>query len=613
MCGIVGVLLGDGNGIVEGALIREMRDLLRHRGPDDAGEFLQGPVGLGHRRLKIIDLETGRQPLANEDGTIQVVYNGEIYNFQELRQRAERAGHRFATRTDTEVIVHLYEEVGERVVEFLDGMFAFAVWDGRRRLLFLARDRAGVKPLYYAYHNGSFAFASEIPPLLLLPWVSRTIDPAALDSYLSRGYVPAPRTLLRDVFKLPAAHRLLVSAKGLKAERYWSPDPPARTKMSVDDLEAELLAELDRAIRTHVVSDVPLGAFLSGGLDSSIVVTLLRRHFTGRLKTFSLGIRGGRDFDESSHAETVARHLQTEHHAVTFDAADMPELLVAAARFLDEPVSEPAAVPTYVLAKLARESVTVVLTGEGADETWGGYDVFRKGQVVANYRRLPDWLRRSVTDPMLRRVPIWRAGARLVDASRSAPYMARLTHLDRDARLALYSEDGVAAIAAQEEDECAGLAPTDPFGSISRDLLDSHLAERLLFKVDRMTMAHSLEARVPFLDHHLVEFAFSVPSRLKLRGRTTKYLLRRAFRDQLPSHISERGKHGFNIPCSAWLRSTLAPLVTNLFEDPTMSPLIDAARLRQLWKRHLMGEVDAGVQIWALMTLELWSRTIRYA
>ena len=612
MCGIAGLYLPTDTTGIDRTLLRRMCDLLRHRGPDDMGEFISGPIGLGMRRLSIIDLQTGHQPIGNEDGSIQVVYNGEIYNFQALQREAAGLGHQFATQTDTEVIVHLYEELGEHVVDRLEGMFAFALWDSRRQRLLLARDRAGVKPLYYAYDHGRFAFASEIRPLLLLPWVSRSINSQALDSYLARGYVPAPYTLFRDVHKLPAAHRLVVEPGSLRSERYWAAHATPLPVQRLDELESYLYAELDQSVQSHLISDVPLGAFLSGGLDSSIVVALMRRHCTGHLKTFSIGINAGDQLNEAGYARTVARHFDTEHHELLLNAEDIPALLHKAAQFLDEPVSDPAAVPTYALAQLAQASVKVVLTGEGADETWAGYyDVFWKGQLVSNYRRLPLWLRRRVTDPVLTCLPHSKAGARFVAASNNAGYLAHLSHFDLAARHALYTPSATATVALPTADEDwshAALDRADPFGSITRDLLDSHLAERLLFKVDRMTMAHSLEARVPFLDHKLIEFAVSVPAHFKLRWRTTKYLLRRAFRDQLPPGISQRRKHGFDLPCAAWLRSTLAPLVHELFAQPKLSDFISPQRMTTLWQRHASGAADYSTQIWALMTLEMWAQ-----
>src|SRR5262245_27979881 len=612
MCGIVGLYLPTDTAGIDRTLLRQMCDLIRHRDPDDMGEFIAGPIGLGMRRLSIIDLQTGHQPISNEDGSIQVVYNGEIYNFQALQREAEALGHRFTTRTDTEVIVHLYEELGERVVDRLEGMFTFALWDSRLQRLLLARDRAGVKPLYYASHQGRFAFASEIRPLLLLPWVSRTVNPQALDSYLARGYVPAPDTMFRDVYKLPAAHRLVVEAGGLRSERYWLAHATPLPVQRLDELESYLCTALDQSVQSHLISDVPLGAFLSGGLDSSIVVALMRRHCTGRLKTFSIGINAGEQLNEALYARTVARHFETDHHELLLNAEDIPELLHTTAQFLDEPVSDPAAVPTYALAQLAQKSVKVVLTGEGADETWAGYyDVFRKGQLVTHYRRLPQWLRRLVTDPVLMGLPETTVGARFVAASHNPGYVAHLSHFDLEARHALYTPSATATVAlrtAEEDWSHAALDSADPFGSITRDLLDSHLAERLLFKVDLMTMAHSVEARVPFLDHKLIEFAVSVPAHFKLRWHTTKYLLRRAFRDQLPPGISQRRKHGFDLPCTVWLRSTLAPLVHELFAHPRLSDFIAPHRMQTLWQRHVSGAENYSTQIWALMTLELWAQ-----
>jgi asparagine synthase (glutamine-hydrolysing) len=491
-------------------------------------------------------------------------------------------------------------------------MFAFALWDARDERLLLARDRAGIKPLYYVARDGRIACASEIRPLLRLPWVSRELDPEALDLYLERGYVPAPRTLLRDVRKLPAAHRLVADRSGVHVERYWRPAPRDVGRAEPQALCDEVVRELDRSVREHLVSDVALGAFLSGGLDSSIVVSLMRRHCSGPLRTFSIGIEGVPDLDERAHARVVARHFGTEHHEAVLRGADMPALVQTTAGSLDEPVSDPAAVPTYVLAKLAREHVTVVLTGEGADETWAGYDVFRKGRMVAGYRRLPWWLRRVVTDPLLRRLPGGGAGARFVAASASPGYLARLSHVGAEMRRSLYTAAAARSMPAAISDEIGApmLDPMDPFRSISEDLLDSHLAERLLFKVDRMTMAHGLEARVPFLDHHLVEFALAVPAAWKLRGRTTKYLLRRAFRSALPPSITGRPKHAFDLPCAAWLRSSLAPLLEDALALRHMGDLLDAGRARALWTAHRDRRADHAPQLWALLTLELWAQQV---
>jgi asparagine synthase (glutamine-hydrolysing) len=615
MCGIVGLYSLDDRRPCDRSLLLDMRDALQHRGPDDAGEYVSGPLGLGHRRLSIIDLQTGQQPICNEDGSVQIVYNGEVYNFQELRAYAIEAGHRFATRTDTEAIVHLYEELGEGVVERLNGIFAFAIWDVRHRRLVLARDRAGIKPLYYAQRDGWFAFASEIRALLRLPWLSREIDPQSLDAYLSNGYVPAPHTMFRHICKLPAAHTLTVAANGLRTARYWQPDRNALAAESPEELAERLFTELDRSVRTQLVSDVPLGAFLSGGLDSSIVVALMRRHCTGRLKTFSIGIAVDAtrpDLDESSYAQIVAQHLETDHHAFELRSEHVLPLVAASAPYMDEPVSDPAVIPTFKLAELARRHVTVVLTGEGADEMWGGYDVFRKAEFVARYRRLPGWFRHGVADPILGVLP--GPAARLVQASRTPTYLARLSHFGREARRALYTAEGNTALAfALDSDEPVALDTSDPFGSVARDLMEGHLAERLLLKVDRTTMANSLEARVPFLDNHLVDFAFRVPARLKVRGPIRKYLLRRACARLLPPAIARRPKHAFDLPCSQLLRNELRSLMNDVIAERIVPDLLDARKVATLWDRHRTSVADHSTQLWALLTLGLWTRSVASA
>ncbi len=609
MCGIVGMYSWGGAPAPNADLLRQMRDMLRHRGPDDHGEFIRGDVALGHRRLSIIDLATGHQPLGNEDGSVQIVFNGEIYNFQALQQEAEAAGHRFATRSDTETIVHLYEELGNEVVTRLGGMFAFGLWDGGRRRLLLARDTAGIKPLYYALAPGRLAFASEVRPLLALPWVSRTVDPVSLDHYLERGYVPAPRTMFRDVAKLPAGHRLWVEDGQVRIEEYQAIGSSMAIGAGEQELRDQLLAELDRSVREHLVSDVPVGAFLSGGLDSSTVVALMRRHCTGPLKTFSVAVKGGDGFDEAPYARQVARHFATEHAEIPFTVDEIPSLLVGVARFLDEPIADPAALPTYVVAKLAARSVKVVLTGEGADETWGGYeDGFRKARVVAGYRRLPGWLRTHATDRLLGAVP---TGALLVEASRDPGYAAQLVHVDASLRQSLLTPAARQAIGAGRDAEAPSgwvLDAADPFGSMTRDLIATHLAERLLLKVDRMTMAHSLEARVPFLDRRVIGFALAVPSRYKMRRGTTKVLLRAAAAELLPEEIRARPKRGFNLPCAAWLRTNLVDFADELFARTALPELVDGGAVQRLWSDHREGRQDRSTQLWNLMMLELWGR-----
>ncbi len=619
MCGICGVVDFHRPEAVDPRVLSAMNAALRHRGPDEEGTYRAPHVGLAMRRLRVIDPSGGGQPMGNEDGSVWVVYNGEIYNFRELREDLIRRGHRFRARSDTEVIVHAYEEDGEECVARFRGMFAFALWDARRTRLLLARDRLGVKPLYYRCDGARVAFASELKALLHLPgprWPSLR----SLDLYLTFGYVPSPATIFDGVHKLPPAHVLVAEEGGVRVRRYWDVVLADRSGMSLEEASRALRRRLEDTVRAHLVSDVPVGAFLSGGLDSSTVVALMSRVSPHPVRTFSIGFREG-DANELPDARVVAALYGTDHHEVLVEpraVGRLPELL----RHFDEPFGDSSALPTYLVSEAARAEVTVVLTGDGGDEVFGGYEWQRRHQMTEALRVLPGPLRSVL--PALAPLGPWprerreRVRAFLEDAVRSPEdgYLRRMTLFDRGAREALYTREVAQEVAGWDSREVLrswirSLPRTDFRNRMLYADTHFYCPEDCLTKVDRMTMAWSLEARVPLLDHGLVEFMGSLPPGWKLHGFTSKYLLRRAVRDLLPPRLLRKRKRGFSIPVGSWLRGPLREAVRDL--------LLDAAARRRGWFRpeaverllreHESGVRDHGHRLYALLALEVWARS----
>jgi asparagine synthase (glutamine-hydrolysing) len=618
MCGICGIVAAPGDAVDPDALAR-MTAVIRHRGPDDDGFYVDEDraVGLGFRRLSIIDVKGGHQPLTNEDETVWVVFNGEIYNFRALRSELERSGHRFATDSDTEVIVHLYEQHGPRCVERLDGMFAFAVWDDRRHTLTLARDRFGKKPLHYAVTTGGgVLFASELKSLLQHPECPRTLDPVSLSQYLALDYVPSPRSILEGIRKVPAAQVAVWRAGKISVERYW--DLPFGESLTESDEEVveEFRRLFRNAVERRLMSDVPLGAFLSGGIDSSSVVAamadLLPR---GNVKTFSIGFTE-RSFDESSHARRVAQLFGTDHHEQTLTAGAMVELLPEAVSFLDEPLADPSVLPTYLLSRFTREHVTVALGGDGGDELLAGYPTFPADRVARAYV-VPTKLHQRLVLPLADRLPVSTAnfsldfkikrflrGASLSPTQRHAAWLGALTPEEqRQLHLPAWAEayESVAAIDRANTGR-------DPVQRLIYLYARSYLEDDILVKVDRASMAASLEVRAPFLDRDLVEFLGRVPSRLKLRRLSTKQLLKRAMRDALPQEIIDRPKKGFGIPVAEWLKSDLREqLLDELSPDRIRRQgLFDPGEVTRLANEHLEGRRDHRKPLWALFMFQLW-------
>jgi asparagine synthase (glutamine-hydrolysing) len=594
---------------------------IRHRGPDDDGFYFNGPVGLGMRRLSIIDLKSGKQPIHNQDRTGWIVFNGEIYNYLELREKLEKLGDTFYTNSDTEVIIHAYDRYGPECPKHLRGMFAFAIWDERTQELFLARDRVGKKPLLYAQLNGQLVFASEFRALLLHPDISRDIEPAALEHYLSFMCVPAPLTAYRAIRKLEPGHSLRWHKGEIKIERYWLPDFSRKLKISENEAGERAVEVLREAVRVRLMSEVPLGAFLSGGIDSSAVVALMSEESSAPVKTFSIGFEE-QDFSELHHARRVAKHLGAEHHEfiVRPDALEVLPLLID---HYGEPYADSSAIPTYYVARETRKHVTVALNGDGGDESFAGYERYAAMRWAETYHRLPGMLRESVLEQAVSLLPSSETRrSRVRDAKRflkvaSLPrverYLRWVSVFDRAAKQALYSDNFKKETSGIHSAEFLApwFAQANGAGIVDAALLAdmmTYLPNDLLVKVDIATMAVSLEARSPFLDHHVIEFAASLPERLKLRGLTTKYILKRMLKKLLPSENLSRRKMGFGVPIGHWFRGKLKSFLrtTLLSEKALRRGLFKPEAIRQLVELHTQYEKDYSHQLWTLLMLELW-------
>lgn len=625
MCGIAGKLNFDLHQPVAEALICRMTGLLHHRGPDDEGYWVQGPVGLGHRRLAIIDLSpTGHQPMSNEDNSIWITFNGEIYNHQELRVALEKRGHRYRGHSDTETIVHLYEEYGRDCVKHLRGMFAFAIWDERRRCLLLARDRFGQKPLLYAHTAGGLTFASEIKAILQNPDVPIQVNDVAIHHYLTYGYVPTPLTAFQHIYKLPPATTLLWQNGQLSLETYWRLSYTPKLTLTEADAEEQLLALLREAVQLRLMSEVPLGAFLSGGLDSSAIVALMAGLMSEPVKTFSIGFNDP-SFDELAYARQVACQYATEHYEfiVTPNALEvLPELVWA----YGEPYADSSALATYYVAKQTRQYVTVALNGDGGDEALAGYDRYRATRLAAYFEKIPRWLRRGVITSIIGRLPESTAKKDLfgrlkrfalaLDTTPERRYARWVTLLANADKLGLYSPDFRARVSDIDSFSIIEqhYARADSPDFVERtQFVDVHtyLPDDLLVKVDIATMLNSLEGRSPFLDHKLAEFTARLPVRYKLRGRVSKYLLKRALPHHLPPTILWRDKQGFGVPVGRWFRQELRQTAYDILLDRRTleRDIFEYTALRQLLDDHITGGINHGQRIWELIALELWFRT----
>jgi asparagine synthase (glutamine-hydrolysing) len=622
MCGICGIYGATGLPEDARAWTRAMCDVIIHRGPDEDGYYADGPVSLGMRRLSIIDLTTGRQPIHNEDQTIWVVYNGEIFNFPTLKPALLARGHRFYTNADTEVIVHLYEEYGEDFVSHLNGMFAIALWDIKAKKLLLARDRLGIKPLHYAWQDGRLYFGSEIKSLLRAG-VSREIDLESLSRFFTFEYVPAPDSIFTSIKKIPPGHLLTVKEGHAVLRRYWDvyyAETRIKAKPEAEYAE-EIAARLRESVRMRLLSDVPLGVFLSGGIDSSTVTALMSETAGGRIKTFSIGFKE-KTFDELDYARIVAERFGTEHTEFVVDAAQASALVPTLMEYLDEPLADASVIPTYVISKLARKHVTVALAGDGGDELFGGYDTYKAFKVARMYRKIPGFLRRGLIGPVVRKMPA--SEKRLSFEFKAKKFITGAEHpyeiantlwwgayspalkerlLSADLRSRLGGDLFAPILAAAAETRAA-----DPLDRLAYLDLKLYLQDDLLVKVDRMSMANSLEIRTPFLDYTFVEFAATIPTRLKLKGFDTKYILKKALASRLPKEILTKKKIGFDIPLGPWLRKELRE-----FTLDTLSPdrlkrhgYFDPAFVRQVLDEHMAGTHNHRQLLWPLIIFQFW-------
>jgi len=622
MCGIAGMFGPEAAMTPDRrrGVLAEMCQVIEHRGPDDEGFHIDGGLAIGMRRLAIIDLFTGQQPITNEDGSIWIVFNGEIYNFQEIRADLLRRGHTFATGTDTEVIVHLYEDEGERCVERLRGMFAFAIWDKRERKLFVARDRVGVKPLHYCVTGDTFVFASEIKSILQHPQVNREVNLEAVSDFLTFGYVPDPASSFKGIYKLPAGHTLTFKDGRLTTRCYWDfeyhqngTSEPARPESYYTERIRELLAE---SVRLRLISDVPLGAFLSGGIDSSTVVAMMAREMDRPVKTFSIGFTES-SFDELHYARITAKHFNTEHHEfiVTPDVCNLVEEIIW---HHDEPFADVSSIPTYIVSKMAREHVTVILSGDGGDEVFGGYERYLVDRKREVFERIPGFLRRNLMLKASRAIPRATYGKnflRNVSLDSDSRYVDSISYFDEDAKRGLLSADVRRWLAGRNSSDSFKQLLSVPTSSERLDhllYLDSktYLPGDILTKVDRMSMAHSIEAREPLLDHKLIEFVQTIPASLKLRGSVGKHILKAAVRGLIPDEIIDRQKQGFGVPIARWFNNELRELLYDTLTDSRTRQrgYFNQSAVGEILDEHRRGRRDNSTHLWGLLTLELWHR-----
>lgn len=620
MCGICGKFSPEGVSLED---IQRMAQVIAHRGPDDQGYYVNGRIGLGNRRLSIIDLEGGHQPISNEDGSIQVVFNGEIYNYPALRQELQQKGHLFQTNSDTEVIVHLYEEFGDGCFGRLQGMFAIAIWDARQQKLVLARDHLGQKPLFYAQEGETFLFASEIKGILADSRIKPEIDYQAVHHYLSLRFIPPPRTMLQHIKKLPPAHILVLQNGEVSITRYWELSFREKRDLSETEFIAELRERLGETVASHLISDVPVGAFLSGGMDSSMVVAMMAQEKNHSFQTFAIGV-SEQDFDELPYARMVADYLHTAHveQCVQSDLVQsLPEMIW----HLDEP-SDPIAACQYYAAALAAQHVKVVLGGDGGDELFAGFDRYLGVGYVDYYARIPGFIRQGLVGSVLDRMPenfSYKSSSQKVrwfqqlaqlpttaERYAEATLFFRFNHAQKQALYGQWLWDQVGHIrSADVIVEQFNRAPADdPIDRMLYADYMTRLPEHSLMLTDRMTMAHGLELRSPFLDHELVSFMASFPSNLKIRRRELKYILRKLGSDYLPQQILERDKQGFMFPVAYWFRNELHPFLRDYLLDGyfVQAGIFRRESILKLLQEHKQNQTDHHVRLWMLLNLTIW-------
>lgn len=621
MCGICGIAGELNNKKFYENTMPKMLESLYHRGPDDEGVFKDKDIIFGARRLSIIDLVNGHQPMSNEDQTLWIVFNGEIYNFLELRELLQKKGHIFKSRTDTEVILHLYEEEGPDCVRRLNGMFAFSIWDKKNTRVILARDRFGIKPLYYTFINNILVFASELKAILTFPEIRKEIDPAALDSYLSLEYVPSPKSILKNIYKLLPAHILIYKNGDMDIKRYWSLESKDHTgPRDESDVKQALFSLLKKSVKGCSISDVPIGVYLSGGIDSSSIIAISREVFAQTLKTFSIGFEED-SFDESRYSKQVSSLFNTEHKHRVFDSDDAISILPEISRMLDEPLADGSIFPTYILSRFSRQDITVALSGDGGDEVFAGYPTYQAHAFIKYYRRLPLFIRKKIIERLINKMPVdyrnfsldfvakrFISGADIDEPlPRHMIWMSAFTEADKSC---LYN----GWLKGQLEDKLNFLTffglnrETDDITLFQKLDMESYLKDDLLVKIDRSSMMNSQEVRVPYLDHELVEFVFNLPSHLRLNRFRTKYLLKETMKDYLPKGIIKRRKKGFGMPIAFWIKNQLKEYILDMLNEDRVKRegLFDYKYIKKILNEHLENKVDNRKKIWALFMFELW-------
>ena len=623
MCGIAGFIDIASTGAIRehserARLLDRMCQVIRHRGPDDQGVLVEHGVALGMRRLSIIDLAGGHQPMSGEDGSVNIVFNGEIYNYRELQTELESCGHSFQTSSDTEAIVHAYEEYGNACVNKLRGMFAFAVWDRRSRSLFIARDRVGKKPLYYTVTaQQTLVFGSELKSLLEHPEVGRDFNLEALDAYFTLGYVPDPLTIFRDVHKLPPGHHLVFENGQVKVEQYWDFNFETDGSLQEEDCVSELRRLLDESVKLRLVADVPLGAFLSGGVDSSTIVGLMAGHMSQPVKTFSIGFHED-SYNELKYARLTAEKFGTDHHEF-FVTPDICEIVDELVWHFDEPFADSSAIPTFMVSKLARDHVTVVLSGDGGDELFAGYTRYVIDKKRDLFSRVPAFVRKGLLQPLSEHLPHNARGRNFIHNVALDPidrYLDSMSIFSRLNKRLLYAgemqrfvqRDG--EVAKHFRDHAANVKTGNQTDKLLYIDSKTYLPGDILTKVDRMSMAASLEARVPLLDHKLIEFVSRVPASFKLRGHETKYLLKKAVADIVPDAILNRPKQGFGVPMQEWINRQLRSRIRDTLDSSISKQrgYINPGYTQTLLEEHERGRRDHSMALWSLFMLELWHR-----
>ncbi len=630
MCGITGwINLKKSKENHTESVLHSMCERIVHRGPNSEGIWMDDTVALGMRRLSVIDLETGDQPVFSEDRSVVVMMNGELYNYREVRAELEKKGHKFTTKSDTEILPHLYEEYGEDLVDHLNGMYAFSLWDTRKRKLIIARDRFGEKPLYYGIFDRKLLYASEPKALLAHPAVKAELNLDALRQYLSFDYVPAPQSIYKGISKLPAAHIMTVENGEVKTRRYWNISwgqlhMPAREqgrKTQLDDKATELRDLLSDAVRMRLVADVPLGILLSGGIDSSTIAAFAVQHATERVKTFSIGFEED-SFDESKYARQVAKHLDTEHYEEKLSATTAGDLISEIGTWLDEPLSDGSLIPTFLLAQFVRKHVTVALGGDGGDELFAGYPMYYAHTVAAKYASVPAFLRKSLIEPVVKLLPV---STKNMSFDYKAKRFVRGANLDTVERhhswfgsFSLDEQNQLLSpeiLAASDGDIYRGPRDLLQLCDATTDIelmqfldINYYMAEDILTKVDRAAMAVSLETRAPFLDPRIGQFAASLPLEYKLKGKSGKHILKKAMADLLPANILHRPKKGFGIPVAEWLKGRLNPLMHSLLDPARLKDqgLFEPTYVQTLITEHERGIASHHKQLWTLLVFQLW-------